>query len=80
MPTDPEKRRPKLSGRRRPAPQKPGDEPDMKEYYPLIPRTAEERKPGTAHIWGPRRLAERAGYDGTSQPPAEPPTEQPPAS
>ncbi|VTT97330.1 unnamed protein product [Gemmataceae bacterium] len=82
MSTDPDKRRPNIPGRRRRAPQKPNDEPDLKEYYPLFPRTPEERKPGTAHIWGPARLAERAGNDGVPLPPPtdELPPEPPPAS
>ncbi len=75
MSTDPEKRRSRIPGRRPPAPQKPDDAPDLVGYEPLIPRTPEERKPGTAHIWGPARLAERAGNDSVPQPP---PTEQTP--
>jgi hypothetical protein len=78
MSTDPEERRPKVPGRRPPAPQKPDDPPDLKDYYPLFPLTPEERKPGTAHIWGPARLAERAGTAGVPQPP--PTDEQPPAT
>jgi hypothetical protein len=62
---------------------KPAAKPGKDEFVlevrdPLFPLTPEERKPGTAHIWGPRRLAERGDSGSAPQPPTDPPTEQPP--
>jgi len=83
MPIDPDKRRPKIKGRRLPAKQKPNDAPDFNVYYPSKPLTPEQRLwPLIDFSQNPPKVVKPRGVDLEEflTPPPAGATEPPPTS